>query len=78
MRFVLYFTYASVTFLIIVNSVVFLLTYGSDGLRKIAFQYFTYDVSLTILEWMFYLTLPCLVFICLISNSMELEQTLFI
>jgi len=37
MRFVLYFTYASVTFLIIMNSVIFLITYGTNGLQQIAF-----------------------------------------
>lgn len=78
MRKVLFWTYALLTILIMINSIVFLLTYGKDGLKEIAFDYFTYDVSLTMLEWLFYLTLPCIVFICLLSNSMELENTLFV
>lgn len=78
MRRVLYCTYSLVTILIVLNSVIFLITYGDSGLKYIAFDYFKYDISLRMLEWFFYLTLPCLIFICLISNSMEIEHTLFI
>lgn len=74
MREVLHLTYLIVILIIFINAVVFLITYGSDGLRKVAFEYFQGNVSLIIMEWLFYLTLPCLVFICLISNSLELEH----
>lgn len=74
---ILYFSYAMVTFIIMTNSVIFLITYGKDGLRYIAFEYFEYNFTLVFLEWLFYLTLPCLVFICLISNSLEFESLPF-
>ena len=39
-----------------------------------AFDYFTNTSYLLFLEWLFYLTIPCVVIIALISNSVEFEN----
>lgn len=43
-----------------------------------AFDYFSDKNYLVFLEWLFYLTLPTIVIICLISNSVEIENLKFV
>ena len=46
-------------------------SYGKKGLLLNAFDYFKNTSYLLFLEWLFYLTIPCVVLIGLISNSVE-------
>jgi len=74
MRKILYYSYGIVTLIFVTNGITFLIAYGNKGLLTMAFDYFQNTKILGILEWLFYLTLPCTILICLISNSVEIEN----
>lgn len=43
-------------------------------MQKIAFDYFPGYAIITTLKWLFYITMPCAIIICLIANATEIEN----
>lgn len=58
----------------LVSSSLFNQTFGTDGLKLNAFYYFPNSMLVEVLKVLFYITMPCGIIICLISNATEIEN----